>query len=54
MSGTFEKMGTRRITVRLPHSWHETYASALRKSDPDKFIERIEYAISTIERRYSE
>lgn len=42
------------ITVRPPHSWHEAYASALRESDPDKFIGRVEYAISTIERRYSE
>ena len=54
MSTTFENLGTRRITVRLPHSWHEAYASALRESDPDKFIGCIEYAISTIERRYSQ
>lgn len=48
------KSKMRRITVRLPHSWQEAYTSALRESDPDKFIGRIEYAISTIERRYSE
>ena len=56
MSTTFEKLGTRRITVRLPHSWHEAYASAFttRESDPDKFIGCIEYAISKIERRISQ
>jgi hypothetical protein len=54
MSTTFENLGTRRITVRLSHSWHEAYASAMRESDPDKFIGSIEYAISTIERRHSQ
>lgn len=54
MSATFEKLGTRRITVRLPHSWREAYASALRESDPVKFIGCIEYAISKIERRISQ
>jgi len=48
------KKEIRGIRVHLPHSWDEAYASALSESDPDKFIGRIEYAISTIERRYSE
>jgi len=39
---------------RVPHSWREAYASALRESDPSKLIGRIEYAITAIERRYSE
>src|SRR5271169_2352634 len=39
---------------RVPHSWREAYASALRESDPNKLIGRIEYAITAIERRYSE
>jgi hypothetical protein len=42
------------ITVRPPHSWHHAYASALKESDPNRFIGRVEYAISTIEKRYSE
>lgn len=54
MSTTFEKLGTQRSPVRVPHSWHAAYASALRESDPTKLIGRIEYAISAIERRYSE
>jgi hypothetical protein len=39
---------------RVPHSWREAYASALRESDPSKLIGRIEYAITAIERRHSE
>jgi hypothetical protein len=39
---------------RVPHSWREAYASALRESDPIQLIGRIEYAITAIERRYSE
>jgi hypothetical protein len=50
----FEKLGTQRNTVRVPHSWHAAYASVLRESDPSKLIGRIQYAISAIERRYSE
>lgn len=38
----------------VPHSWREAYASALRESDPSKLSGRIEYAITAIERRYSE
>ena len=44
----------RRSTVRVLHTWHTAYASAMRESDPDELIGRIEYAISAIERRYSE
>jgi hypothetical protein len=54
MSMTFEKLRIGRSTVRVPHSWHQAYASALRESGPDELIGRIEYAISAIERRYSE
>jgi len=39
---------------RVPHSWREAYASALRESDPSKLIGRIDYAITAIQRRYSE
>ena len=39
---------------RVPHTWREAYASALRESDPSKLIGHIEYAITAIERRYSE
>ena len=54
MSITFENSSIRRTTVRVPHFWHEAYASALRESDPGELIGRIEYAIIAIERRYSE
>src|SRR5215471_3902483 len=49
-----ENRSIRRSTVRIPHTWHAAYASAMRESDPDEVIGRIEYAISAIERRYSE
>ena len=39
---------------RVPHSWREAYASALKESDPSRLIGRIEYAITAIEKRYSE
>jgi len=45
---------TRRSTVRVPHSWHQAYMSALRESDSGELIGRIEYSVSAIERRYSE
>ena len=54
VSMLFEKQRVRRTTVRITHSWHAAYASALRESDPDELVGRIEYAISAIERRYSE
>src|SRR5579864_8711760 len=54
MSMTSSKLRAQCGVVRVPHSWHEAYASALRESDPDKLIGRIEYAINAIERRYSE
>ena len=54
MSMILDKLRTRRSTVRVSHSWHQAYASALRESDPGELIGRIEYAISAIERRYSE
>jgi hypothetical protein len=44
----------RRSTIRVPHYWHEAFASALRESDPGELIGRIEHAISAIERRCSE
>src|SRR5215469_5626268 len=44
----------RRTTVRIAHSWHAAYASALRESDSGELIGRIEYAIRAIERRSSE
>lgn len=50
----FENPSIRRTTVRVPHFWHEAYASAVRESDPAQLIGRIEYAIIAIERRYSE
>jgi len=50
----FENRSLRRSTVRVPHTWHAAYALAMRESDPDKLIGRIEYAICAIERRYSE
>ena len=50
----FEKPSMRRTTTRVPHSWHEAYASALKESDPSELIGRFEYAISAIERRYCE
>ena len=50
----FESRSIRRSTVRVLHTWHTAYASAMRESDPDELIGRIEYAISAIERRYSE
>ena len=54
MSITRENPRIGRSTVRVPHFWHEAYASALTESDPSELIGRIEYAISAIERRYSE
>lgn len=54
MSMTIGKLTTRRSTVRVPHSWHQAYMSALRESDSGELIGRIEYALSAIERRYSE
>jgi hypothetical protein len=36
------------------HSWREASASALAESDPEKLLGRIEYALTTLERRYSE
>src|SRR5205814_10436114 len=54
MSMTVEKLGTRRTTVRVLHSWHEAYASAMTQPDPRKLIACVEYAIRAIERRYSE
>ena len=49
----FEAHSIRRCTPRVPY-WHEAYALALNESDPGELIGRIEYAISAIERRYSE
>jgi hypothetical protein len=43
-----------RTTVRIVHSWHAAYESALKESDPGELIGRLEYAISAIERRSSE
>lgn len=54
MSITFENLRVRRSTVGVPHFWHEAYASALSESDSGELIGRIEYAISAIERRFSE
>jgi hypothetical protein len=39
---------------RVPHSWREAYELALIESDPIEAIGRIEYAMYTLERRYSE
>ena len=39
---------------RVPHSWREAYELALTESDPLKAFGRIEYAMYTLERRYSE
>ena len=39
---------------RVPHSWREAYELALMESDPIKVMGRIEYAMYTLERRYSE
>ena len=39
---------------RVPHSWREAYELALMESDPIQAIGRIEYALYTLERRYSE
>ena len=50
----FEKPGPRRNSVRVAHSWHESYASALTESDTTRLHGRIEYALNAIERRYSE
>lgn len=54
VSKKFEKLGPQPISVRVPHSWHEAYASAFTESDPSKLNGRIEYALNAIERRYSE
>ena len=54
MSITVEKLGTRRATVRVLHTWHEVYASTLTQSDPRKLIGCVEDAIRAFERRYSE
>ena len=51
---TVEKVGTRRTTVRVLHSWHEAFASAMTQSDPRKLIGCVEDAIRALERRYSE
>jgi hypothetical protein len=34
--------------------WREVCASALRESDPEKLITRIEHAIAALERRFAE
>jgi hypothetical protein len=39
---------------RIRHSWQKAFLSALDESDPDELPGRIEYAISTLERRYAE
>ena len=39
---------------RESNSWREVCELALRESDPQKLITRIEHAIATIERRYAE
>lgn len=54
VSMTSENQSIRRTTVRVPHIWHAAYLSAMRESNRDELIGRIEYAISAIERRYSE
>jgi hypothetical protein len=51
---TLDQQRIRRTTVRIAHSWHAAYASALKESDPGELIGRIEYAIRAIERRSSE
>ena len=51
---TLDQQRMRRTTVRIAHSWHAAYASALRESDSGELIGRIEYAIRAIERRSSE
>lgn len=50
----FEKPRTPDNRSRVYHSWHEAYVSALRESDPGRLTGRISYAISAIERRYSQ
>jgi len=39
---------------RASHSWQEACSLALAESDPYKFLGRLEYAVSTLERRYAE
>jgi hypothetical protein len=39
---------------RARHSWREACALALKESDPKKLFGRIEYALTTLERRYAE
>jgi hypothetical protein len=39
---------------RVTHSWLEAYESALKESDPNKLIGRIEYALNALERRYAD
>lgn len=51
---TIEKELVRPITVRTAHSWQTAYLLALKESDPGELLGRIRYAISAIERRYSE
>ena len=54
MSMTFEMLKIQRNRLRVPHSWQQAYASALRESDPGELLGRVEYTINAIERRYSE
>jgi hypothetical protein len=51
---TLDQQEKWRTAVRIAHSWHAAYESALKESDPGELIGRIEYAISAIERRSSE
>ena len=39
---------------RVPHSWRKAYELALMESDLIEMIGCIEYAMNTLERRYSE
>jgi hypothetical protein len=39
---------------RIRHSWRKAFLSALDESNPDELPGRIEYAITTLERRYAE
>jgi hypothetical protein len=40
--------------ARVRHSWREACALALKESDPTKLVGTIEYALTTLERRYAE
>src|SRR5246127_4376617 len=38
----------------VSHSWRKAYEMGLVRSDPNRLIGRIEYALNALERRYSQ